>query len=708
MPTPSLDDCLSLYVQLDPDDAPATVAGLRDLRERLWARMLDFSTDDGERPGLASAIARIDGQGALEPAGLAATYQELAALLEAIGAPAPARPAAPPRAPATVSAPLPAESALTGAAITAEAVLTLAADADTALLTDFVMESREYLDQAEAALLQLEGTPDDAEAINTVFRAFHTIKGSSSFLGLPPVAEFAHHAETLLTRIRSREIPCAGGYANLALTSLDMLKELMSGVQRMLAGEDAPLPAEYQELLATLMNPEAAGVGAGDTGGDAGSDDAPLALVDSPTANRRTAAERDTRGGQGGDTMVRVRTDRLDRLIEMVGELVIAEAMVGQDPVVLAGGNHELARKVGHAGKIVRELQDLSMGMRMVPLKGPIQKVARLVRDLAQRSGKQVEFHAEGEDTEIDRNLVDIIADPLVHMVRNAVDHGIESPDDRAAAGKPRAGQVRIAAYHAGGNVVVELHDDGRGLARDRILRKAIGQGLVDAAAADAMSDAEVHNLIFAPGFSTAEKVTDVSGRGVGMDVVRRNVESVRGRCDIVSRPGQGTTFSLRLPLTLAITDGMVIRTGQERYIIPTAGIIQSIRPAPGSLITYQGRGEMVNHRETLYPVVRLHRVFGIDGAETDPERALLVIVGDARGHTALLVDDLIGQQQVVAKSLGDAVGQVRGLAGGAILGDGQVGLIIDVAELVTIAHESPSAGITTSGRAPVALECVA
>ncbi|MHB1264422.1 MAG: chemotaxis protein CheA [Gemmatimonadaceae bacterium] len=707
MSTPSLDDCLSLYVQLDPDDAPSSAAGLRDLRERLWTRMLDFSTEEGERPGLAAAIARIDRQGALEPVGLGATYRELASLLEAIGAPgaAPGAPPAPaataPRAPVTT---FPAEGALTGAAITADAVLTLAADADTALLTDFVMESREYLDQAEAALLQLEGTPDDAEAINTVFRAFHTIKGSSSFLGLPPVAEFAHHAETLLTRIRSREIPCAGGYANLALSSLDMLKELMARVQRMIAGEDASLPAEYQELLATLMHPEAAGVGAG----DAGSDGAPRSLVERDAASRPAASAREARRGQGGDTLVRVRTDRLDRLIEMVGELVIAEAMVAQDPIVRTGGHHELARKVAHAGKIVRELQDLSMGMRMVPLKGPIQKVARLVRDLAQRSGKLVEFHAEGEDTEIDRNLVDIIADPLVHMVRNAVDHGIEAPDDRAARGKPRTGQVRIAAYHAGGNVVVELHDDGRGLGRDRILRKAVAQGLVDAAAADTMSDTEVHNLIFAPGFSTAEEVTDVSGRGVGMDVVRRNVESVRGRCDIASRPGRGTTFSLRLPLTLAITDGMVVRAGQERYIIPTAGIIQSIRPAPGSLVTFQGRGEMVNHRETLYPVVRLHHVFGIEGAEADPERALLVIVGDARGHTALLVDDLIGQQQVVAKSLGDAVGQVRGLAGGAILADGQVGLIIDVAELVRIAQESPSAGITMAQRAPAALACVA
>lgn len=707
MPTPSLDDCLSLYVQLDPEDVATCAAGLRDLRERLWARMLDFSTPDAERPGLAAAIARVDARGALEPAGLAATYQELAGLLEAIGAPGSAGVpgAAPGRAPTAAAAPTEsrAAEASTGAgeAMMGDAMLSLAPDADTALLTDFVMESRECLDQAEAALLQLEGTPDDAEAINTVFRAFHTIKGSSSFLGLPPVAEFAHHAETLLTRIRAREIPCAGGYADLALASLDLLKELMSGVQRLLAGEDAPLPTEYHELLGTLMNPEAAGVGA------AAAEGAAAQPVADAGANRPVTAEREGRRASGADTMVRVRTDRLDRLIEMVGELVIAEAMVGQDPVVKAGGHHELTRKVAHADKIVRELQDLSMGMRMVPLKGPIQKVARLVRDLAQRSGKLVEFHAEGEDTEIDRNLVDIIADPLVHMVRNAVDHGIEPPDERAALGKPRTGQVRIAAYHAGGNVVVELHDDGRGLARDRILRKAIAQGLVDAAAADAMSDAEVHNLIFAPGFSTAERITDVSGRGVGMDVVRRNVESVRGRCDIASRPGQGTTFSLRLPLTLAITDGMVVRAGQERYIIPTAGIIQSIRPAPGSLVTFQGRGEMVNHRDTLYPVVRLHHVFGIEGAEPDPERALLVIVGDARGQTALLVDDLIGQQQVVAKSLGDAVGRVRGLAGGAILGDGQVGLIIDVAELVAIAQEGPSAGPAVR-HAPAAQERVA
>jgi two-component system chemotaxis sensor kinase CheA len=367
--------------------------------------------------------------------------------------------------------------------------------------------------------------------------------------------------------------------------------------------------------------------------------------------------------------------------------------MISQDPALRRTDQVDLARKVGHAEKIVRELQDLSMGMRMVPLKGPMQKVARLVRDLAQRSGKLVDFVTEGEDTEIDRNLVDLLTDPLVHMVRNALDHGLEPPEERERIGKPRAGTVRVAAYHAGGNVVVELHDDGRGLSRERIVAKAVAVGLI--ASADGMSDADVYALIFAPGFSTAEKVTDLSGRGVGMDVVRRNIESARGRVEITSRPGQGTTFTLRLPLTLAITDGMLIRVGAERYIVPTSQITLSFRPEHDAVSTYQGRAEMVLHRGQLLPVVRLHRLFGVAGAREDPAQALLMIVGDGAHQVALLVDELLSQQQVVAKSLGDGIGRVRGLAGGAILGDGRVGLILDVPELVAIARHGEGDAVT-------------
>ncbi|MCC6928881.1 MAG: chemotaxis protein CheA [Gemmatimonadaceae bacterium] len=574
----------------------------------------------------------------------------------------------------------------------------LPADADLSLLPDFIAESRELLEHAEAALLALELDPDNAEAVNTIFRAFHTIKGTSAFLSLDYVTEFAHHAETILSRVRDREIRCVGGYADLALRSCDMIRELLDATQDAVEGRGETIPTGYDELLDVVRDPETNGIS--ERGGAASVARATAARADAGSLPDESAAPRDTLPGVGGgasvagghrragaaaEPTVRVRTERLDRLIEMVGELVIAESMISQDPIVRQGGHLDLNRKISHAEKIVRELQDLSMAMRMVPLKGPFQKVARLVRDLASRSGKRVEFVAEGEDTEIDRNMVDFLGDPLVHMVRNSVDHGIEPTDERRAAGKPEVGRVRLSAYHASGNVVVEMSDDGRGLDRDRIVRKAMQQGLI--ASAEGLSDKDVHDLIFAPGFSTAETVTDVSGRGVGMDVVRRNIEALRGRVEIQSRAGQGTTFIVRLPLTLAITDGMLVRVGSERYIVPTINIHLSFRPPRTALSTVAGKGETVMLRDQVMPLVRLHRVFGVQDAVEDPTAALLMVVGDGTQRTALLVDELLGQQQVVAKSLGNGIGRVSAISGGAILGDGRVGLILDVNELLTLAR---------------------
>jgi two-component system chemotaxis sensor kinase CheA len=324
------------------------------------------------------------------------------------------------------------------------------------------------------------------------------------------------------------------------------------------------------------------------------------------------------------------------------------------------------------------------MSMRMVPLKPTFQKLARLVRDLAHKNGKLVEFVTEGEDTEIDRTMVDIVGDPLVHMVRNAVDHGIEFAAERMASGKSPSGTIRVSAYHAGGQVVVELTDDGRGLNRDKIAAKAVEKGLI--ASDKGMTEADIHNLIFAPGFSTADKITDLSGRGVGMDVVKRNVEALRGRCDIASTFGRGSTFSLRLPLTLAITDGMLVKVGGERYVVPTANIHMSFRPEAAMLSTVAGKGEVVTLRGEVMPVVRVHRLLNIPRAIERPTDALLMIVADGERRAALLVDELLGQQQVVAKALG--VGTVPGVSGGAILGDGRVGLILDVREVVALGRQ--------------------
>lgn len=659
----TLDDAARILVQLEPGDTQL----VQELRATLCALENDASLSPESHEIVSEAMRVLDARGA-EAAAEVGRLIERASEQAAGPASGPAQPQAPTQ---------------------------FADDVDAALVADFVTESREYLQGAEAALLRLESDPDNVEAVNTVFRAFHTIKGTSAFLALEAITAFAHAAESLLSRMRDREIRCEGAHADLALRSVDVLKELLGNVERRLAkAAEQPVPA-YDALLSRLIaesSPETEAANAPSVASPVAQ--AREASGVAPVRPARLPDETRTAPSQGApapgrstapEASVRVRTERLDRLVDMIGELVIAHSMIAQDGDIQANGLHDLARKVGHAGKIVRELQDLSMGMRMVPLRAPFQKVTRLARDLGHKSGKPIEVVIEGEETEIDRNLVDILADPLVHMVRNAVDHGIESADERVRAGKPRVGVIHLQASHAGDSVVVVLRDDGRGLSREKILAKAVSLGLTTADAE--LSDADVYNMIFLPGFSTAEQVTAVSGRGVGMDVVRRNVEQIRGRIEIASTPGAGTTFTLRLPLTLAITDGMLVRVGSERYIVPTSSIRLSLRPEPEMLSTVAGRGELVLLRGDPIPIVRLHRLFAIEGAVEEPQRALLMLVGEGSERAALLVDELLGQHQVVAKALGAGIGRVHGVSGGAILGDGRVGLILDVRELLAIAR---------------------
>ncbi len=574
-----------------------------------------------------------------------------------------------------------------------DAPQTLFIAADPELLTEFVQESRDNLDEAEQALLSLETDPTNKETIDTVFRAFHTVKGVSAFLDLTPIKELAHSAESLLSRAREGEIRCTGGYASLALRALDGLRALIVSVDSR-ASAEAPLeiPATHAKLIEILGAPERFGIGA--TASESPLDT--LLPAEESTAPQPQQAE--AKQQTTSDSFVRVRTNRLDRLLDAVGELVIAQSMVAQDKTIADDQQMELSRKVAHTGKIVRELQDLSMSLRMMPLKATFQRMERVVRDVARKGGKKVRLTTAGADTEIDRNLVDLLADPLVHMVRNACDHGIETPEERLRAGKPEIGTVHLRAYHDSGRVVVELKDDGRGLDREKILKKAIANGLV--AADRVLSDEEVYGLIFAPGFSTAAKVTDVSGRGVGMDVVQQSMRKVKGRVVIQSELGRGTTFSIHVPLTLAITDGMLVRVGNQRYIIPTVSISMSFRPEPEALKSVAGRGELVLLRGHPTPIFRLHRLFGIAGAVETPSDGILVVIGEAGDACAILVDELLGQHQVVTKSLGRGVGPVTGVSGGAILGDGRVGLILDTAGFIRMARGDQEDTITSGAAA--------
>ncbi|MDR2733481.1 MAG: chemotaxis protein CheA, partial [Spirochaetota bacterium] len=342
--------------------------------------------------------------------------------------------------------------------------------------------------------------------------------------------------------------------------------------------------------------------------------------------------------------------------------------------------------------KITRQLQEMSTSLRMVPVRTTFQKMARLVRDLAKKSGKTIDFIMNGEDTELDKTVVDKIGDPLVHMIRNSVDHGIEPSAERIKAGKNGVGRVELRAFHKGGNIFIEVLDDGRGLSRERILAKAVENGMISEGAN--LSEKEIFGLIFQPGFSTAQVVTEVSGRGIGMDVVRRNIELLRGRIEIQSTPGHGSVFSIRLPLTLAIIDGMMVGVGEERYIIPTLSIVRSLRPVKEDFSTVQSRGEMYSLDGQMIPTFYLHRLFGAETSKENLEDGLLVVVENDGLFTGLIVDELYGQHQIVIKTLGKLLQGIPGISGSTIMTDGRVALILDIAGLVKLANRERLSGI--------------
>ncbi len=386
-------------------------------------------------------------------------------------------------------------------------------------------------------------------------------------------------------------------------------------------------------------------------------------------------------------TTVRVDTRKLDDLIDMVGELVITQSMIQQDLANQAHLDRNLMRDISQSFRITSGLQRTSTSLRMIPIRQTFQRISRLIRDLAKNAGKVVAVESIGEDTEIDRNMVDEIYNPLVHLVRNAVDHGLESAEGRREAGKDEKGSIRLKASHRGGNIVIEISDDGRGLNKEKIIERARRLGAVDSV--EGWNDADIYRLIFLPGLSTAQAISDISGRGVGMDVVKQAVEKLRGKIEIESTPGKGTTFITRFPLTMAIIDGMIVKVGPERYILPTNAIRQTLRPARESYSRVAGRKEMIQVMGQLLPLVRLHDLFGIEAECRDPWEAIVLVVENDNRSKCLLVDNIIGKTEVVIKALGDGLKNVRGISGGAIMGDGQIGLILDPEGLFEISERA-------------------
>jgi two-component system chemotaxis sensor kinase CheA len=377
---------------------------------------------------------------------------------------------------------------------------------------------------------------------------------------------------------------------------------------------------------------------------------------------------------------VKVDTAKLDALVDMAGEMVIAQSLVRHDPDLAAIKSPRLLRNMAQLTRMTAEMQKNAMAMRLVPIGPLFRRMARMVRDLSRQFGKPVEMETQGDEIELDRNIVQELTDPLMHMVRNALDHGIESPAEREKAGKNPVAHLLLKGRHQAGQVVIEIADDGHGLDRDKLLDKAMQKGMIESG--EGMSDNDVFNLIFQPGFSTAAAVTNVSGRGVGMDVVRRHIEKLRGRVEIRSVKGRGATFALKLPLTLAIIDGLVVGVGEERYIAPLFAVREVLRPSAETIWTVQQRAEMALIRGELLPVLRLYRKFRVTPRSEDPLQSVLLVAEVEERRSCLLVDELIGKQEVVIKALGETFKSVTGIAGGAILGDGRVGLILDMERL--------------------------
>lgn len=587
---------------------------------------------------------------------------------------------------------------------------------DPELLSDFIEEAKEHLASIELNMLALEANPLDMEAINAVFRPFHSIKGVAGFLNLGDIHHLSHEVENLLDAARSGHIVVTEQIIDIVLNAVDILKALLrelekpptspsaardavslvapflesiGRIQKAETGEREPLPKKLGTILVEqgVVNEEVieAAVKASISKGTRLGEELVSMGAVSPAQVSEALNEQQTT--KENVSSVRIDTQKLDNLVDMVGELVIAQSMVLLNPDVQNIRDQKLQKDIAQLGRITAELQRISLSMRMVPIKSTFQKMIRLVRDLSKKSGKNVALEMRGEETEIDRNMVEEIYEPLVHMIRNSVDHGIETPGERTIAGKKPQGTVFLSAEQKGGNILIHIQDDGCGLNVEKIRARAVEHGIISTH--EILEEREIYELIFHPGFSTNEQVTEVSGRGVGMDVVKRSVERLRGKIEISSSQGCGTQFNLKLPLTMAIIDGMIVRVGEERFVVPTIALNESLRPSKDAYVTVQGKGELIRVREKLMPLIRLHEIFEVPPRHFDPWEGLLLVVNEDNRSYCLLADEIIGRQEVVIKSLGSTLRLLGGISGGAILGDGKVALIVDVKGIVSLYEDN-------------------
>jgi two-component system chemotaxis sensor kinase CheA len=576
---------------------------------------------------------------------------------------------------------------------------------DQELLEGFLTETSELLEKVDDDLLMLEKTPGDMELLNRIFRSVHTVKGAASFLEFELLVKVTHKSEDVLNRLRKGELAVDNKIMDVILEAIDLVKLLVDDIKKDNIVErplDGTL-ARLEKVLTDKQEEASAPPACQDPDQHTNASPEPVneesASADTPdaTADIQQRVEQETvAGGQQASvnkdaqdkSTLRVDVKRVDDLMNQVGELVLERNRMSHlNSDCLGRTNNdafadEFGKLVKRISFITSELQMQVLKMRLVPVGTVFRKFPRIVRNLARDLGKQVELKIFGEETELDRSVVDEIGDPLIHLVRNALDHALESAEDRLAAGKPRVGCITLSARHEGNNIIISIKDDGRGLDPEKISAKALEKGVVTAEQLALMSQKEIFDLIFLPGFSTKEKVSDLSGRGVGMDVVKTNVRKLNGIIDIKSEMGKGSEIILRLPLTLAIIQSLMVEIEGETYSIPLSAVIETLRVRQDEFCSVGGR-EVLRLRKTALPLMRLQQRFAINGAEIDREFLYIVVVGIAEKRLGLVVTRLLGQQEVAIKSLGNYLADVPGIAGSTILGDGKVALIVDPAKLI-------------------------
>jgi two-component system, chemotaxis family, sensor kinase CheA len=653
------------------------------------------------------------------------------------------------------------------------------------LLESFLVETQEILDTLDQDLMDLEAQPQNFDLLNSIFRSFHTIKGTSSFMGFEQITNVTHHAEDILNKLRKAELQVTSEIVDALLEVYDWLKILLKKAKandtepvdysktleklhKITAPDAANAPAAASAPAVSSASAPAAAVVAGAGAGavdnilsdpnfgksgdyftdaelaqiaeafnqinadltgkpSASPSSAPAAPVAAPVAAAPVAAapvaapvataaapvaaapvaaasavvakKDDVKTppqavAAATETTIRVDVNRLETLMDLSGELVLGRNRLAQvtQELLQRYEDHDFLRELQETSSsidfITTELQSAIMKTRMVPISKIFQKAPRIVRDLSKEFGKEIELVLRGEETELDRGIIEELNDPLVHMLRNSCDHGVEKPEERVRSGKQSKGTLILDAEHEGNHIVVSIIDDGKGIDAEKIKLKALEKGLITSEQAQTMTEREALNLIFAPGFSTAEKITSVSGRGVGMDVVRTNIQKLKGIIEIDSKPGAGTTFTIKLPLTLAIIQGLLVRVQQEIYALPLSAVVEVVNTDLSQIYSVN-QSEVIRIRNQVFPLIRMDTVLRTPTNYDSLENRYVVVVGLADRRLGLVVDELLGQKEIVIKSLGEYLGHIRGISGSTILGDGRVIMIIDIEELVHNAHSS-------------------